>query len=103
MNQAKVAARLDIEHLRKLRAATGVPIVLHGGSGVQQAYVDEAIRNGMAKINIGTDIRQPYERVLASSGSIEAAQQAVADKITQIVCDVYNLQGTAARLSTLIG
>ncbi len=101
MNQAKVAARLDIEHLRKLRAATGVPIVLHGGSGVQQAYVDEAIRNGMAKINIGTDIRQPYERVLASGGSIEDAQQAVSDKITEIVCDVYKLQGTAAKLEVI--
>jgi ketose-bisphosphate aldolase len=98
-NQAKVAARIDIEHLKKLRDATGVPLVLHGGSGVQQAYVDEAIRCGMAKINIGTDIRQPYERALASGGSVADAQSAVADKIGKIVCDVYHLEGTATKLN----
>lgn len=102
-DQAKVAARLDIEHIKKLREATGVPLVLHGGSGVQQSYVDEAIRCGMAKINVGTDIRQPYERVLAAGGTIEDAQAAVVEKIGQLVCEVYRLEGSASRLAQLVG
>ena len=100
-DKAKVAAKLDIEHLRKLREATGVPLVLHGGSGVQQSYVDEAFRNGMAKINVGTDIRQPYDRVLASGGSIEEAQTAVAEKITALICDVYHIEGSAEKLQVI--
>lgn len=94
-DNAKPAAKLDIEHLRKLRAATGVPLVLHGGSGVQPAYVAEGIRNGIAKINIGTDIRQPYDRALASGGSVSDAQAAVIEVITRLIREVYRIEGSA--------
>lgn len=97
-DQQKVQAKLDIEHLRKLREATGVPLVLHGGSGVQKAYVAEAIRNGMAKINIGTDIRQPYDRVIASGGTESEAQAASAEVISRLIREVYGIEGSASRL-----
>jgi len=96
--QAKVAAKIDIEHLRTIREATNIPLVLHGGSGVQQSYLNEAIRNGIAKINIATDIRQPYEGVLSQGGDIRAAQAAVASVVRHLVCDTYNIQGSADRL-----
>ncbi len=98
-NQAKVQARLDIEHLRALHEAAGIPLVLHGGSGIQHSYIEQAIRNGIAKINIGTDIRQPYERALAETGSVSRAHEAVADKMRQIIRDVYRIEGTASRLN----
>ena len=44
-----------------LAEATGIPLVLHGGSGIQQEYVLGAVKRGVAKINVGTEIRQPYE------------------------------------------
>jgi ketose-bisphosphate aldolase len=97
-DQPKVQAKLDIEHLRKLRDATSVPLVLHGGSGVQPAFVAEGIKNGIAKINIGTDIRQPYERVIASGGSVSEAQTASAAVISRLICDVYHIEGSASRL-----
>ncbi len=95
---AKTQAKLDIEHLSKLKKTTGIPLVLHGGSGVQQSYVDRAIRSGIVKINIGTDIRQPYEQVIAAGGSIHEAQAAVAEVISRLICDVYHIQGSASRL-----
>lgn len=101
-DQAKVRAKLDIEHLRKLRDVTGVPLVLHGGSGVEQSYVLDSIKNGIAKINIGTDIRQPYEKVLAGGGSVEEAQQAVIEAIRGLVYDTYHIDGSAARLHQLV-
>lgn len=97
-DQQKVCAKLDIEHLRRLREATGVPLVLHGGSGVQPAYVAEGIKNGIAKINIGTDIRQPYERVIAAGGSVSDAQSASADVISRLIREVYHIEGSAERL-----
>ena len=102
-DQPKAAAKLDVERIRALREATGVPLVLHGGSGVIQSYVDGAIRNGMVKINIAADTRQPYERTLKATGSIEAAQQSVAGAIRRLVCDVYQIQGSGSRLRALIG
>ena len=38
-DQKKVEARLSLDHLARLAAATDVPLVLHGGSGVRQADV----------------------------------------------------------------
>ena len=102
-DQAKVQAKLDIEHLKALHEATGIPLVLHGGSGIQHSYIEQAILNGIAKINIGTDIRQPYERALAETGSVEASQKAVSDKVRQLICDVYHVEGSASQLHTLKG
>jgi ketose-bisphosphate aldolase len=104
MNQAKIAARLDIDHLKRIRAAVGgIPIVLHGGSGVQQSYVLEAIKNGLVKINIGTDIRKPYDAALAAGGSIADGQAAVVKTIGSIINDTYGIKGSASRLRKLIG
>ncbi|MDI6828151.1 MAG: class II fructose-bisphosphate aldolase [Armatimonadota bacterium] len=102
-DQPKVQAKLDIEHLKKLRNATGIPLVLHGGSGIPQSYINEAVKNGIAKINIATDIRQPYERVLANGGSISDAQAAVADVIRRLISEVYHIEGSATKLSKLSG
>lgn len=60
-DKKKVAARLNIPHLQALRDATGIPLVLHGGSGIQLDYVRQAFESGIAKINVGTEIRQAYE------------------------------------------
>lgn len=103
MQQDKVAAKLDIEHLKKLRDATNVPLVLHGGSGVQQSYVEEAIRNGLVKINVGTDVRKPYDAVIAAGGSVQEAQATVVKTIGEIVCNTYRIEGSASRLRILIG
>jgi ketose-bisphosphate aldolase len=100
-DQAKVQAKLDIEHLRAIHEATGIPLVLHGGSGIQHSYIEQAIRHGIAKINIGTDIRQPYVKALDETGSVQAAQKACADKMRQLICDVYHIEGTASRLHSL--
>jgi len=100
-DQQKVQAKLDIEHLRKLRDVTGIHLVLHGGSGIEQSYIDAGIASGIAKINIGTDIRQPYERALAAGGSVREAQAAVAEAIGRLICDAYHIEGSAARLRRL--
>ncbi len=103
MQQAKVPARLDIEHLRKIRQAANVPIVLHGGSGVQQSYVAEAVRNGLVKINVGTDVRRPYDAVIAAGGSVEQAQEAVKKAVGDIVHRLYCISGSATKLRRMIG
>ena len=97
-DQAKVAARLHIEHLRMLRKVTGVPLVLHGGSGVQKQSVLDGIRNGIAKINIGTEIRQAYEKPLAAGKGEKAAQDAVAAKVEELIVEVYGIAGSRANL-----
>jgi fructose-bisphosphate aldolase, class II len=96
--EKKVEARLDLAHLQKLRTATCLPLVLHGGSGVQADYLRAAIEHGIAKVNIGTEIRQPYEATLARTGDVAAAQAAVYERTTWVLRDFLGLAGLHTRL-----
>jgi fructose-bisphosphate aldolase class II len=93
-DRKKVAARLNLDHLDTLRQATGIPLVLHGGSGVQREYLLAAIKKGIAKVNVGTEIRQAYEAALRGSGSVVAAQDAVYERTSWLIRDYFGLAGT---------
>ena len=97
LDDKKVAARIHIEHLRKLKDATGVPLVLHGGSGVQREYVLEAIKNGIAKVNVGTEIRQAYDAGLKANG-VAGGVQATYERTKSILVDYFGLAGTAKQV-----
>ncbi len=49
---------IDFEVLEACRkAADGVPLVLHGGSGTGEENLSRACQMGVCKINVGTDLR----------------------------------------------
>jgi ketose-bisphosphate aldolase len=98
-DQTKVQARLNLEHLKLLREATGLPMVLHGGSGIQAEYLRAATGEGIAKINVGTEIRQAYERTLATTDDVAQAQAAVSDSMRSLIVDIYRMEGSAERLA----
>ena len=53
----KKTPKLDIERVKAIREATGgIPLVLHGGSGIPDDQVKAAIKAGIRKMNIGTDV-----------------------------------------------
>jgi len=93
-DQKKVEARLNIEHLQQLHEATGIPLVLHGGSGVQRPYLLEAIQHGITKVNVATEIRQAYEEEIGQSGDTALAQQACYQRTCWMLKDYYGLSGT---------
>ena len=55
---------LNIEHLKKIRKITNIPLVLHGASGVPEVDIFQAIKCGICKINIDTDIRHTYAKAI---------------------------------------
>ena len=63
-NQKKPEAKLDVQHIADLFMAVKIPLVLHGGSGIKHQYILDAINAGIAKINVGTELRQTYEFAL---------------------------------------
>ena len=102
-DQKKVEARLNIDHLKKLSSKTGIPLVLHGGSGVRKEYVLQAIQNGITKINVGTEIRQTYEKAYQESGNqVEAAQKALKEKTKEIINQYYEMKQTARILASAL-
>ena len=54
------SAALDLELITELRAAVGVPLVLHGSSGVPDHEIVRAVRAGMTKINIATHLNHVF-------------------------------------------
>lgn len=52
----KFPPKLDFDRITAIREATGTPLVLHGGSGLSDDDFREAVRRGVCKINIFTDL-----------------------------------------------
>lgn len=96
--QAKPEARLNIAHLKMLKDATGIPLVLHGGSGIKKECVMDAIKNGIAKINVATEIRQAYQKG-CKSGNIEMGREEVYEKTRILIRDFFEITGTADIIS----
>lgn len=53
---------LNIERLKEISSVAEVPLVLHGGSGLGDETLKNTIRNGIAKVNIFTDLCLAGER-----------------------------------------
>ncbi len=56
--------KLDIPLLMKIRSTVDTPLVLHGGSGIPDATLLEAIKNGITKINLATETKNAFMRQL---------------------------------------
>lgn len=59
--------KLNIERVKAIADATGVPLVLHGGSGNSEADFKDSIANGIAIVHINTEIRVAYINAIKKS------------------------------------
>lgn len=86
--------KLDFERIRVISERTGIPLVLHGGSGLSDDDFHKAVKLGVSKINIFTDIdkagRAGVEKGLREGAKtmmqlipyeIEAMKEVVSEKI----------------------
>ena len=96
-NQKKPEARLDIQHIADLSKVTNIPLVLHGGSGINNQCILDGIANGIAKINVGTEIRQTYERTLGETNDVEKARAAVYTRTCEIIRS-FRIEGNQEKL-----
>ncbi len=55
--QYKGEPKLDFKRLEEIAKIVDVPLVLHGGSGIPEKSTLKAIKKGMSKINISTDLK----------------------------------------------
>ena len=77
----KKEPKLDIERVKAIREATGgIPLVLHGGSGIPDEQVKAAIKAGIRKMNIGTDVCCAFA---------EGTKETLADPNRSIGVDVF--------------
>ena len=92
MVRGKARKHLDIEGIAQIKAATGMPLILHGGSGTDDDDFRRAIEAGITIVHISTELR------LAWRQGLEAALAAEPDcstcgKATTKVGELRRLQG----------
>lgn len=59
--------KLDIELIKNIRTEAGVPLVLHGGSGIADDDFVKAIEAGIGMVHINTEIRLAYRDAMKKS------------------------------------
>lgn len=84
---------LDFDRLSEIRKVVDTPLVLHGGSGLSDDDFANAIKNGIAKVNIFTDLCIAGEKSMkesaekgigyleARNAKVEAIKEAVKNKM----------------------
>ncbi len=100
-----VPKKLDIELLKELRAAIGCNISLHGGSGTPGHYFIDAVKVGVTKVNINSDMRVAYRNTLVqvlndnpSEYAVVKLMDTVIDAVQVVVeskIDMFNSAGKA--------
>ena len=95
----KIKPKLNFDILRSIRQATETPLVLHGGSGLSDDDFRQSIANGIAKVNIFTDLTIAGEESVAKSVAekipylemrnrkVEAIREAVKRKMMLFGCN----------------
>lgn len=100
-----IPKRLDLDLLRSIRAAIDCNISLHGGSDTPGHYFVEAVKIGVTKVNINSDMRYAYretlEKVLKENKTEYAVVKlmdeviAAVQKVVESKIDTFNSAGKA--------
>lgn len=99
---------LDIERIRQIKAVTGIPLVLHGASGVPEDEVRAAMAAGVHKFNADTDLRHAFRAGLEDvwSKGDRQLEEAMAEGRSRMVkatvekMELYGCAGRAAGVRT---
>ena len=71
MVRGEAKKHLDIERIAQIKAATGMPLTLHGGSGTDDDDFRRAIEAGMTIVHISTELRLAWRRGLEAAFAAE--------------------------------
>ena len=100
---------LDIERIEKIFSVTGIPLVLHGASGVPTDQLEAAIKAGVHKLNADTDLRHAFragfeEKWAEGDRHLEDAMRAGRDRMIQATISKMREYGCADKANyNLIG
>ena len=56
--------KLGFKEMLEIKEATNLPLVLHGGSGIPDYQIKEAVSRGTCKINVNTECQQEWTKLV---------------------------------------
>jgi fructose-bisphosphate aldolase class II len=100
-------AKLDFERLKRINDALGLPLVLHGGSGLTEEQYHKLILHGIAKINCYTglsDVAAKHIRASAQThdGGYLETMQGIRSVLQEQVERSMRLWGSAGRAAEVL-
>jgi len=60
----KGTPKLELTLLEKINTTVNIPLVLHGGSGIPDDQIQRAVKKGICKINVATEIKNMFMKSL---------------------------------------
>ncbi|MDI6895330.1 MAG: class II fructose-bisphosphate aldolase [Bacillota bacterium] len=97
-------AVLDVDRVEAIRRVTGVPLVLHGSSGVADDSLRDGIRAGICKVNFATSLNVAFKHGLAQAMAEDPAGvdprpylARARDEVAAVVREKIRLLGCSGR------
>lgn len=91
-------AQIQHQRLQEISAATGTPLVLHGGTGVSDEDMRKAVTEGINKVNVGTEMNVQWVGQCKSTFEKGRVNDSVRkflipanDAVTQVLVEKMNL------------
>lgn len=81
--------KINFKLLEEIRKKTKIPLVLHGASGIKNEEITHAIKLGICKINIDTDIRYSFLNTLKNAQNLDAKDPR--DIMKEVMKNITNL------------
>ncbi len=89
---------LNIDLLKVIRKMTDVPLVLHGASGIPDEEIKKAVKAGVCKVNIDTDIRHTFSQTIHNINKKYADLTDPRDIMTKVMADIQQVVEEKIRL-----
>jgi fructose-bisphosphate aldolase class II len=86
-----VPKKIDLDLLREIRETIDCNISLHGGSGTPGHYFVDAVKIGVTKININSDMRYAYRKSLEKALADDPTEYAVVKLMPQVIAAVQEV------------
>ncbi len=84
---------LRVDRIRDIATVVTVPLVLHGGSGLAPSLLQQAIRAGIRKINIGTELKRAWlEGIQAASHETQEPWEIREQTVTRLMMAICQLE-----------
>jgi tagatose 1,6-diphosphate aldolase GatY/KbaY len=101
----KSTPKLDLDRLSEIKKLVGVPLVLHGATGLSDALIKECIARGINKINFATELRQAYTNAVREKLNsdpdiidVKIYSEHARNRVKELVKEKIRLSGSAGRI-----